>query len=173
MTVEQIAVYRAVLERYVKGSDHTLNLANQTEPLAPSDSSGSSDENDLSCVKSFDLDLTSRSALLVHRFNPAIALNLKVVLVDPDEQTRIVKENDPQKLMGKGVTDKELDGALDKAFKTGLFTLSEILFDKPHRRAFLFYSFYCGRLCGHGSLVILKKAGKRWKINKTCGEWVS
>ena len=33
LTNEQIAVYRAVLSDYLKGSDGTLNLANRTEPL--------------------------------------------------------------------------------------------------------------------------------------------
>jgi hypothetical protein len=102
-----------------------------------------------------------------------------VVLVDPDAQTQTVKENDPQKLVKRGiedgekVTDEQIGDAVKTAFKTGLFTLSEIVFDARHRNAVVSYSFYCGELCGHGNLVILKKVGAKWKIKKQCGGWVS
>lgn len=71
------------------------------------------------------------------------------------------------------VTDEQLDQSVKQAFRTGLFTLSEIAFDKEHRRAVVSYSFVCGMLCGHGNTMVLKKLGQNWKIAKRCGGWVS
>ena len=106
------------------------------------------------------------------------AVRLKIVLVDPDDQEKKVAENDPQKLMhkaidGEAVTDKQLDESLKKAFASGLFTLTEIIFDKEHRHAMVAYSFFCGGLCGHGNTVILEKTGHGWKLSKWCGGWIS
>ncbi len=67
------------------------------------------------------------------------------------------------------VTEHQLDDSVKKAFETGLFTLSEIVFDKQHRRAVVAYSFVCGGLCGNGNTLVLKKIGQRWKISKRCG----
>jgi len=173
MTVEQIAVYRVFLKIFPKDGDDTLNVANQTEPFDRSEL-----PDDADCSKSLDLEPPPPIRPLVHKLDPAIAKNLRVVLVDPDVQTRIVKENDPQKLMksageGKQVTDKQVTEAVDKAFQTGLLTLSEIIFDKQHRHAFLYFSFFCGRLCGNGGVLILKKTRGKWKLDKECGGWVS
>ena len=68
------------------------------------------------------------------------------------------------------VTDKELDKSTKKAFETGL---SEIVFDKLHKHAVVTYSFRCGGLCGNGNTLLLAKVGKKWKISKSCGAWVS
>jgi len=174
MTAEQIAIYRAVLENYLKGSERGLNLAKQTEPLERSGPFW--DEH---CTKSIALEPAPPARALVHTLDPAVAPSDKVVLVDPDAQTQTVKENDPQKLVkraiedGEKVTDEQIGDAVKTAVKTGLFTLSEIVFDAWHRNAVVSYSFYCGELCGHGNLVILKKVGAKWKIKKQCGGWVS
>jgi hypothetical protein len=66
------------------------------------------------------------------------------------------------------ITEKQLDSSLREAFATGLFTFSEIAFDKRHQRAVLAYSFVCGGLCGHGNTIVLKKVGAKWKRVKTC-----
>ena len=71
------------------------------------------------------------------------------------------------------VSDSDLDKSLNTAFSTGLLTFSEIVFNKKHTRAILEYSFFCGRLCGHGDIVILKKVRKHWKVKEICGGWVS
>jgi hypothetical protein len=174
MTAEQVAVYRAALRYYMNGHDGALNLAKQTEPL---DRSGPFwDEG---CVKSLDLEPPGKSAAVVHLLSPAVALSAKMVLVDPDAQSQIVKENDPGRLIksaiddGAKVSDKQVGDAVEKAFHTALFTFSEIVFDKQHRHAVLSYSFHCGELCGHGSTLVLKKTNGKWRTAKLCGGWVS
>jgi hypothetical protein len=103
----------------------------------------------------------------------------RVVLVDPDHQQETIKENDPENLMKKAIDDRQkitegqLDRSIKSAFDGGLFTLSEIVFDKGHLQAVVSYSFVCGGLCGHGNTLVLKKLGNSWKVTKKCGGWVS
>jgi hypothetical protein len=66
-----------------------------------------------------------------------------------------------------------VDQSLKRAFGSALFELSEIVFDKEHRRAVVSYSFVCGELCGNGSTLVLNKVGQGWKVAKRCGGWVS
>jgi hypothetical protein len=174
LTAEQIAVYRAVLQDYTKGSDGALNIANETEPLDQHKSSF-----DKSCVKGIEMEIAENSAPTVHRVDASVTLGKRFVLVDPDQQGKKIEENDPQKLMkraiddGEKVTDKQLQDSLKDAFASGLFTFTEIAFDKQHRNAVVAYSFVCGGLCGHGNTLVLKKVGQEWRVKKQCGGWVS
>jgi hypothetical protein len=174
LTEEQIAVYRAVLERFTKGSKGSLNLANKTDPFDLETLAANKE-----CHKGMNLDPESISGQIVHRVTPAIALSPRMVLVDPDVQQKKVTENDPQNTLKRAIdgrepiTEKQVDDSVERAFQTAIFTLSEIGFDKQHRRAIVSYSFYCGMLCGSGNTLILRKAGNRWKVSKTCGGYVS
>jgi hypothetical protein len=168
LTSEQVAIYRAVLSTYLKGSDYVLNLANLTEPL---------DRTDTECFSGLNLEAASGTTTFIHRIGPELMAD-KIVLVDPDRQQGAIRENDPGKLMRKAIddheqiTDEQLDKSLKRAFSSGLFKLSEIGFDKEHRHAVVSYGFVCGALCGHGNLLVLKKVGHNWKVSKRCG-WVS
>ncbi len=178
LSVEHIAVYRAVLEYYMnqdyaKESHRTLNLANKTEPFDPSDPFFHAE-----CVKGTTLETVIKPVLVIHELDSTVVPSPEVVLVDPDRQKRRVEDGDPHKLVeraveGEKVTDKEIEESVRKAFDNGLFTLTEIIFDKHHRHALLAYSFVCGSLCGHGDTLLLKRIGKDWKVSKTCGGWVS
>ncbi len=176
LSEEQIAIYRAVLVDYVENdAGASLNIANRTEKLGPN---GIWDDEDDKCVRHFKV-LPPIELSGVHQLSAAIPLGPKMVLVDPDQQGKLVKQNDPQQLIHRAiddhepVSDKELDESVVHAFSTGLFTFSEIAFDKKHNYALLQYSFWCGSLCGHGNLLVLKKVAGKWKIKKRCGEWVS
>jgi len=57
-------------------------------------------------------------------------------LVDPDQQGKRVKENDPGKAIRKGVP---VDDAVKNGFSNALFSLSEVWFDKTHERAIVSY----------------------------------
>jgi hypothetical protein len=91
------------------------------------------------------------------------------MLVDAKKQAAIVRRNDPDNRVGKSVHD-----AVRDAFATGLFSVSEIAFDKEHQHALVSYGFYCGSLCGNGATVIFEKVGDVWKkTDRMCGGWVS
>jgi hypothetical protein len=167
LTDEQLAVYRTVVSDYMKNSRATLNLSNRTYPL----------ELDPGCVHGFSPEQLGNSGPMVHAFSAAPAP--KVSLVDPEQQKSKISENDPQNLMKKAiderepVTDEQLNKSLELAFSTGIFSFSEIIFDKGHRSAMVSYSFVCGSLCGHGNTLVLERTVNRWKVRKTCSSWIS
>lgn len=173
LTAEQIAVYRVMLANYTKGADAALNISNVTDPF------GDSSDFSHGCPKDTSEHSSSSSPAIIHRLDPAVLLNSKMVLVDPHQQAQVVKENDPQKLiMGtidshQRVSDSDLSKSVQTAFSTGLFTFSEIVFNKKHTRAALQYGFVCGGLCGNGSTVVLKKVRGKWKVGKVCSFWMS
>lgn len=169
LTAEQVAVYRAVLADWMRGSDGTLNLANITEPIESSDPA---------CFQTLDVNKAQASTSIVHRIDPSLVANTRIALVDPDLQQQAIKANDPQDLVkralgGQRVTDDELKHSEDAAIASGLFQLSEIIFEGGHRRAVVSYSFVCGELCGNGNTLLLKKTGQTWKVIKRCDGWVS
>jgi hypothetical protein len=170
LTCEQIAIYRTVLKDYLKSSDATLNLSALTEPL---------EQFDDSCVKHMRLGNLTVPATVLHRLGQSLVSGTRIVLVDPERQRSTVKENDPQNLMKKAidehekVTEERLDQSVKQAFRTGLFTLSEIVFDNAHHRAVVSYSFVCGMLCGNGNTLVLKNIDQNWKIVKRCEGWIS
>jgi len=170
LTAEQIAVYRVFLQSYDNGSKAALNLANKTEPMDLPDTS-----KDLECLKGIKLENRQEVASVVHMLDVSLAVKGRVVLVDPEQQSSKVKSNDPSKTMREG---KSADEAVATAYGSGLLTVSEIAFDKGHHWAVVSFSFYCGRLCGHGSILVLekvlKKTGAEWKLTKReCIAWIS
>jgi hypothetical protein len=92
-------------------------------------------------------------------------------LVDPKKQTRIVHSNDPSNTIRKGEPVKD---AVENAFSTALFSISEIAFDKDRQFAVVSYRFRCGSLCGNGSTVVFEKIKGEWRnANRNCGSWIS
>ena len=68
----------------------------------------------------------------------------------------------------------DLDNAVTSAVAAGMMTLSEVVFDHTHRLAALSTSFQCGRLCGHGGIVLFELRNGHWKRYKQfCGGWQS
>jgi hypothetical protein len=174
LTADQIAVYRAVLKDYTNGSNSPLNVANTTEPL--DDSRPMFDE---ACMKEIEASVPKSSVPISHKLERSLMPEMHIVLVDPDHQQKLIDENDPQILVKKvvddheQVTDAQVDQSVKHAFEVGMFTLSEIVFDKQHRRVAVAYSFVCGSLCGNGNTLNLRESGQSWKITKRCGGWVS
>jgi hypothetical protein len=92
-------------------------------------------------------------------------------LVEAGTQMAEVDSNDPGKQLGKG---KSVEGLVNKAFAAGLFSVSEIAFDREYRRALVGYSFVCGMLCGSGGVLRFEKVnGESKKAGLNCGGWVS
>ncbi|HLJ78916.1 MAG TPA: hypothetical protein VKT75_15955 [Acidobacteriaceae bacterium] len=164
LTAEQQAIYRAFLVFYSTGAAGTVNIANRTEKFEPSDGDAKG------CLKGIDWTLSDPTA--VHYLTSAAIPAEGYVLVDPDEQRKAVKQNDPGTLIRRGVP---VDEAVKKGFAAGLFSFSEIAFSKDHHFGAFQFSFYCGGLCGHGALVIYENIDGTWKpaARKRCGFWQS
>ena len=100
-------------------------------------------------------------------------MDSRIRLVDPTPQSAIIKQGDPGlPLLTQGAA---LQDAVKQAFASGMLSLSEIAFDKQHRRAVMSYSFTCGSLCGHGGVeVFVRTSDGGWKsANRKCGSWIS
>ncbi len=161
---DELAIYQAVLERWNSKPGARLNVSNKTVPL-------DRDISDCQCLKAIDIQSFSSATTSFH-FLPRNAFGARSIhLVDAEEQASIVRANDPSKFMSRGVS---VDAAVENAFANGLFQLSEVAFDKEHRRAIVSYSFVCGSLCGSGGVWLFERVDGVWKKSEhTCGGWVS
>src|SRR5579871_2491666 len=145
LTTEQIAVYRAFLQRYLEEPDRTLNIANVTDVL---DFSQFEMKQGKGCLRGIFLENFQQAHTVVHRVGPEVSISSKIAIVDPQKQAIQIKGNDPGTALLKG--EKDVDTAVNRAFASGLFTFSEVAFNKSHTWAVMTYSFHCGMLCGHG-----------------------
>jgi len=170
LTTEQVAVYRAFLRFYAKGSDRLLYVADTTDWLNISDVV----KEDADCSRSFgqiEFDGSKGRGPAIHRLDSSLAIAGHIALVDSASQAAKIRQNDPSKTMREG---KPVDRAVSDAFTSALLTLSEIAFDKNHRTAVMSFSFSCGKLCGNTAIVMLKQVGRHWKVTEqSCGEGVS
>ncbi|MBZ5524507.1 MAG: hypothetical protein LAP21_19890 [Acidobacteriia bacterium] len=172
LTAEQVQIYRVILEHYTQNSDASLNIAVKTQAFDLTDSFVGLKAGE-GCLKEIELANLKQTATTVHKLDARVLVGKRMVLVDPEEQSALVRKNDPSNTIQGG---KKVDEAVEQAFKSGLFSLSEIAFDKQHEWAVLSYSFYCGGLCGHGATVVLKKDKdtQEWKMTtRRCSDWIS
>jgi len=167
LTAEQIAVYQAFLNSYSNGSESSrLNLSNRTYSLDLSEDLGAG-----GCLKGIEFDKIEHSKSIFHNFDPKNPLAKNITLVDPDEQRKVIRQNDPSRTMREG---KSVRNAVEDAFSTGLLSLSEVVFDKTHQFAVMSFGFRCGGLCGHGGTIIFQNSDGHWKRTKRqCGSWIS
>jgi len=166
LSAEQLAIYRAVLKRFLSDDSGGLNLSIQTVPVETEGPFAGHD-----CVKGLDMEPVQPN--IVHAFKNDDLSRLGVSslrLVDPDQQGKEVKKNDPGKTIRKGVS---VDDAVKNGFAHALFSLSEISFDKKHEHAIVSYSFWCGSLCGNGGSLVLVRKGEKWSFQTQCGGWIS
>lgn len=56
---------------------------------------------------------------------------------------------------------------------SGVVYFSRIQFDKQKRFGILDAGFYCGRLCGQGFRIFIKKVNNKWIIDKIEETWIS
>jgi len=158
LTSAQIAVYKAFLADYNKGSKGKLNLADTTDSFQPDK------DNFTGCMKDFS---RSSKSLKVHNLTQALGQDPNANLVDIDTY----KVKDMGKWMEQGQT---LDTAVDSAISAGLLILSEITFDRTGHYAAFSYSFHCGNLCGNGATIIYKLTNGKWlRTKRFCGYWLS
>jgi hypothetical protein len=169
---DQVAIYRAVIQSWVSDDPTSLNVSARTFPL--DESSPSIGVSECECLKGIQVDSLLSAFHSFHNLTPDVLprRNVRLVgLVNANKQAIIVAGNDPGDTVGKG---KSIERAVRDAFATGLFSMSEIAFDREHRHALVSYSFSCGSLCGNGATLVLEKVGGEWKkTDRMCGGWVS
>ena len=164
---ERVAVYHDFLTNWMGKEIGNVNLAIQTMPLEK-DWAG----DPAGCSKGLELEPVTAGE--THYFRAVDGWKIggeKLRLVVAEVQEEIIKKkSDPSVGMSKG---HGVDEAVENSFRNGLFTFSEIQFDKKHEHAILKFSFHCGMLCGHGGTVVLTKKDGVWKQTSECGNWIS
>jgi hypothetical protein len=168
LSADEVAVYKAILQTYSKDKGTGLNISANTYPLDPTASTAGFGQPE--CLNGIQLDNLSTLSHSYHELSPEILPSKAMKLVDPKTHARVVRSNDPSNTIKKG---KPVKDAVEAAFATGLFSMSEIAFDKEHHFAAVRYSFWCGSLCGHGSTMIFEKVNGEWRKVRDCGGWIS
>jgi hypothetical protein len=165
LSADELAIYRAVLQRWNSTPLRRMNLSNRTTQLQPQDF------RDCECLKGFEVQSFAKAARTFHLLTGDVLTGRAIRLVDAELQSTLVQTSDPSSAIRKGAS---VDAAVDEAFANGLFELSEIAFDKKHRRAIVSYSFVCGSLCGSGGVWLFENVDGIWtKSELVCGGWVS
>ena len=165
LSAEEIAVYRTVLHQWSSDS-WPLNVANRTFPL-----DAVSLDSSCECVRGLDVQYLASTAHSLHYLTRDAFPERNIRLVDADKQLTAVRANDPHNGMAAA---KPVERAVNDAFASGLFSMSEIAFSRDHSQALVSYGFVCGSLCGNGGTWLLEKVDGVWKrANRGCGGWVS
>lgn len=169
MSPDEIAIYTAVIQGWLSNDRAHLYVSVRTFPLDPDSPAGGLSE--CPCLEGISISSMVSASTSFHELTIDILPARNSHLVDPKRHALIVSANDPDKRMGKGMT---VDTAVKEAFKTGLFSISEIAFDQEHRHALVSYGFWCGSLCGSGATVVFEKVGDQWKrTDRACAGWIS
>lgn len=169
LSADEVAIYRAVLQQYSSGETANLQVSVATYPLSPDSPTSGLAAPD--CLKGIQLENLSAVSHSFHELPPDVLTGKRMTLVDPKKQGKIVHSNDPSNTIRKG---KSVENAVNDAFATALFSMSEIAFDKEHHFGVVSYFFRCGSLCGNGSTIVFEKVDGVWKnANRNCGGWVS
>jgi len=167
LSSDEIAIYRAVLRQWVAGGASSLNLSLQTYPLGVLSDAG---QIDCQCLKGIEAESLMAGSHSIHSLTRAVLPRRNMKLVDENQQAASIVENDP----GNTIGTKSVDKAVSDVFDNGIFSVSEIAFDKEHRRALVSYGFHCGLLCGSGRTLVFEKIGDEWRrTSRECGGWIS
>lgn len=163
-SADEVAIYTGILERWNSNFRGLLNVSNRTFPI-------DRDLSDCGCLKGIEPQTIVRAAHSFRILTGDVLGEKNIRLVDADKQAAIVQSNDPSNSIRAG---KSAETAVNGAFFTGLFSVSEIAFDKEQRRALVSYSFVCGSLCGSGGVWLFEKVDGVWKKSeRVCGGWIS
>lgn len=161
---DAVSIYKILLQQWRDGSPSLLNVSDKTVPLNVSHEGWSCD-----CIAKVDVENLLAASRRFHRIPSGVLSRVK--LIDQKRQMAVIHQNDPNKTMREG---KSVNDAVAGAYAAGLVTLSEVAFDKEHRRALVQFSIHCGALCGSGHFVLLEKTGQTWTMAKqSCGGWIA
>jgi hypothetical protein len=164
LSADEIASYQAILSKHTAKHATPLNVANTTVPFV-------ADTSTSGCLKGITLDDLLAASHSFNQLTEEVVSRINAKLVNPKKHSKIARANDPSRTIREG---KPVEDAVRDAFVTGLFSMSEIAFDKEHRYAVVSYSFWCGRLCGQGATVVVERINGVWReANRDCGNWIS
>jgi hypothetical protein len=161
LTEEQLSVYRGFLDKF--GSLHIKNLSQVTLPL---DFNGFPQGRP--CLTGIELENSSDALKTAHVFGPEITKGREIKLVDPLEQTKLLKQRDT----ASANQPKQVAQTGDDL---NFLIFSEIAFDMKHRFAVVKYLLVCGEHCDSGATLVMEKVDGRWTTSsrRPCAQFVN
>jgi hypothetical protein len=168
LDADEAAIYKAVLDQWNAGQPTALNVSATTFSI---DLPLPSEERECGCAAGLSAESLLKASHSYHLLTSSDLPGKHIRLINPHEQSALIVTNDPGNTIREG---KPINQAVEAAFASGLFSLSEIAFDQEHRHAIVRYAFHCGTLCGNGGTWVFEKVNGKWKkTDSTCGGWVS
>jgi hypothetical protein len=107
------------------------------------------------CLTGIELESPSEFLNTAHVFGPEITKGRELNLVDPLEQTKLLKQP-------SGNQVKESQNGQTNGSELNFLLFSEIAFDAKHQFAVLKYLLVCGEHCVSGATLIMEKVNGRW-----------
>jgi hypothetical protein len=163
LSAEELAIYQAILSKHSAKDASPLNVADTTVPFT-------ADMATNGCLQGIKLGNLPVASHSFHQLTEDLVWGINARLVNSKKHLKIARANDPSKTIRRG---KSVEDAVRNAFVTGLFSMSEIAFDKEHRYAVVSYSFWCGSLCGNGATIVFENVNGVWGDASNCGNWIS
>lgn len=161
LTEEQLGVYRGFLDKF--SALHIRNLSKVTLPL---DFKGFPEARP--CLTGIELENPSDAVKTAHAFGPEITSGRELNLVDPVEQTKLLKQRDTT---SASQPTRAVQGGNDLNF----LVFSEIAFDTKHTVAVVKYLLVCGEHCDSGATLVMEKIDGRWTTSsrRPCATFVN
>jgi hypothetical protein len=148
LTEEQLSVYRGFLDKF--DALHIKNLSKITVPL---DFKGFPDGHP--CLTGIELENLSEALKTVHVFGPEITKGRDLSLVDPLEQTKVLKQHNT-------ASGNQPAQAARSGNDLNFLIFSEIAFDTKREFAVVKYLLVCGEHCDSGATLVMEKVEGRW-----------
>jgi hypothetical protein len=148
LTDEQLNVYRGFLDKF--NALHIKNLSKITVPL---DFNGFPEGRP--CLSGIELENPSDALRTAHVFGPEITSGREFNLVDPLEQTKLLKQRD-------AASANQAKQAAPSENDINFLVFSEVAFDTKHRFAVVKYLLVCGEHCGSGATLVMERIDGRW-----------
>lgn len=196
LTKDAIAIYRELIKHYLHESKTVwqLNIANETEPLAPSAffSGTCGEEENTKSLEEFKnheefgfkicigLDVSNINIpkkdenvqSIVHKLDKSVISGLSAILVNSDAQNKKILSFPrlPTGIVGpnkpsEAEIKRRIDDLVQQEDRAGFFSLSEILYDEGRQYAAVTYRFTSH--IHEETKVILKKESGKWKVLRT------
>lgn len=162
ISADEQDVYETVLAGWLgkETQRQQINVQLSPPPAAP-------DDDLADCAKGLDFPPPAKPPA-PDKSLAGVAFRLPgVVLVDGSRW----RADDPGDAIAGG---KSVDAAVTQGISHSLISFSQIAFSRDHKDALVRFGMVCGRLCGTGSVMHLRRTGAHWKVLGDCGgRWIS
>jgi len=161
LTEEQLGVYRGFLNKF-----SALQIRNLSRITLPLDFNGFPEGRP--CLTGIELENPAEALKTAHAFGPEITSGRALNLVDPVEQTKLLKQRDT-------ISANQQTRAAQSGNDLNFLVFSEIAFDTKHKFAVVKYLLVCGEHCDSGATLVMEKIDGRWTTSsrRPCATFVN